>query len=287
MLAQLLVEDPSCHLLAIILANLTLSNRDVINDLLAPATKSDETKASGLVESLAFTLRMASLTKYEYEERIAAVEECNVEETYNVAQRLALLMAEDQRLRVERSDPHKAPVMTQPSQQLFPETTRWCLSALRNLTRASVNSEAAHILIRSSILSLILQFITVADSSSSAAGTSCFNSPSSWYPNSIQDAALSIVMNLSACSSSREYMNDISTIKTLSDIVGFPSLLPKVYEMGDGDKRQMRFQCLKAVSASVFLFLCPAFARDSCGHVLSVYNSIFCHNFCRGWHSRT
>jgi hypothetical protein len=279
LLARLLVEDPSCHLLAIVLVNLTLTSGDMIRDLLAPVTDDNETKAAELVESLSIALRLASLTRNEYEARIAVVEDCNVEETNIVAHRLALLMAEDQRLRLEQTDHHKFPAMTmtQPSQHLFPETTKWCLLALRNLTRPSTNSEAAHILIRSSILSLILQFIVIVDPSScSAAGTSIVNAPSSWYSNSIQDTALSIVMNLSACSSSREYMSDTSTIKTLSDIVEFPNLLSSDCDMGDGEQRQMRFQCLKAVSASMSVspFSVMLFQKDSWCQVLS-FNNIY------------
>jgi hypothetical protein len=230
----------------------------VISDLLTSATDDDETKAVELVESLSFALRVASLTSDEYKSRVAVVEDYNVEEeSCNVAHRLALLMAEDQRLRTERGDHHQPTAMMQQSLHLFPETTRWCLSALRNLTKSTTrNGEVAHILIQSSILPLILQFITVADSSS-VAETSFVNTPSSWYSNSIQDTALAIVMNLSACSSSREYMNDMSTIKTLSEIVGFPGRLSSDGDMGDGEKWQMRFQCLKAVSCVLcFLSLC-------------------------------
>jgi hypothetical protein len=267
LLSRLLVEDPSCHFLAIVLVNLTMSSGDMRRDLLAPVTDDDETNAAEIVESLSIALRVASLTKAEYEARIAVLEDGSVEETSNAAHRLVILMAEDQRLRLERADHSKSPVMTQPSQHLFPETSRWCLSALRNLTRPNKNGEAAHILIRSSVLSLILQFITVADPSSDD-GKSFINFPCSWYSYSIQDIALSIVMNLSACSFSREYMSDISTIKTLSGIVEFPSRLSSDCDMGDPEKMQMRFQCLKAVSAFVFLSL-SCFCKGQLGVMYS------------------
>lgn len=265
------------------LVNLTFPCTDVRRDLAAVGRDDDEKNPSELVESLAFALRIASLTKDEYEARLTTIEDCNVEETNTAADRLVILMAEDQRLRVQPELQHqeqqlqqravqvRSPPTTAPPQQLFPETTRWCLAALRNLTRPSKGAEAAHILIRSSTVSLILQFINVVNPASTL-DPKFFNAPSTWSSNSIQDIALSIILNLSACSSSREYISEASTIKTLSNIVTFPCPMSDGAEMTEEERRQMIFQGLKAVSDPCSIF-CAVSLR------LSVDKMHFVSNF--------
>ena len=203
-LAKLLCEDPSCHLLAIVLVNLTFTGAEIRKELISPSS------SAALVESLSFALRIASLTKDEYESRIATIE--LEQEMHTPVHRLSILMAEDQRLRQQEEDiqgniiPSSSILV--PEQHLFPETARWCLAAIRNLTRPCNDAAAAHILIRSGTYSLILQYITVESSHSIVGNVD--NSPYTWSSNSIQDAALSIVMNLAASTASREYINEDS-----------------------------------------------------------------------------
>lgn len=263
-LAKLLCEDPSCHLLAIVLVNLSFSDMELRRQLLSSGDiGNDDTNDNlndrpiALVESLAFALRVASLTTEEYHARIATIEECcsNTNDAYTAADRLSILMAEDQRLRQEEGQQQqthqqrhfsKIPPMIPPSQQLYPETTRWCLSALRNLTRPCQNANAAHVLIRSSAYAVILQFIAIVDNHGAFV-----NEPHSWDSNSMQDTALSIVMNLSACSLSREYLNEAETIKVLSTITNYPETADSRGHLDDAQRKQMNFQCLKAVSAAL------------------------------------
>jgi hypothetical protein len=273
-LARLLCEEPSCHLLAIILVNLTFAGIDLRRQLLnddptTPSSKNrkhernnnrdtlDQFAPVALVESLAFALRVATLTKEEHQDRMATIEECceNANETYTTADRLSILMAEDQRLRQQDGPQHRhASVispMTPPSHQLYPDTARWCLAALRNLTRPCESANAAHILVQSSAFSMILQFISIFDRDGEPV-----NEPQFWDSNSVQDTALSIIMNLSACPLSREYTNETQTIKVLSTITKYPERTETMEILDEPQRKQMNFQCLKAVRSLRFQRLC-------------------------------
>jgi hypothetical protein len=167
-------------------------------------------------------------------------------------------MAEDQQLRQQEHDKrgNTIPISSSlvPGDHLFPETARWCLAAIRNLTRPCNDPTAAHILIKSGTYSLILQYITVGSSCQTDSDTNSEfenddNRPYIWNSNSIQDAALSIVMNLAASTASREYINETLTIKILSAITEYPQILVKErHEISKEQTEQMNFQCLKAVS---------------------------------------
>jgi hypothetical protein len=267
MFARLLCDDPSCQLMAIILVNLTFADAELRKELVSVHS------GISLVESLAFALRVASLTPEEYEARQTHIEDTTSQEIRSPSHRLSLLMAEDERLRStggNLSYRRGGEPMVEASRQLFPETARWCLSALKNLTRPCRDATAAHILIKSGIFSLILRFITISGtlfpdvpttrnsgshSTSSATPSPVdplddfMNAPSFWDSNSMQDAALFVVLNLSACSSSRDYVYEADAVNILSSITEFPSLkLDDKYERTDEHKSQQEFQCLKAVS---------------------------------------
>ena len=273
-LSKLLCEDPSCHLVAIVLVNLTFAGMDLRRELLRKevgTTNSPHDSASSqsapiaLVESLAFALRVASLTKEEHEARSDTIEECceNGDAAYTSADRLSFLMAEDQRLRQkmnQEQDPRLLPVileenptilpMTPPLRQLYPETTRWCLSALRNLTRPCNCASAARILVQSTAYILVLQFISIHDEEGEAV-----NAPHSWESSSMQDLALSIVVNLSACPVSREYVSDAQSLMILSTVTKYCDQVD-LETLKESRRNQMDFQCLKAVSffSEVHLF---------------------------------
>lgn len=267
------------------------------------------------------------------------------------------------RLRTTQVQMHPPPIVEK-SKQIYPETAKWCLSALRNLTKpCNCDATAAHVLIKSGIFSLIVQCITTlgVDSSSSGGSSSSgkssaststsaidvtrmgisrmeelsspphppldiedvtvnsniqldinflsssygkmcsrnvtdqphstagavsnigcgrgvveresereaptptmsslllptSNSPYSWESNSMQDAALSVVLNLSASSRSREYMNEPHIVKILSTIAGYPKLLGRRLRKNvsqsnvtitSEEHQTMHFQALKAVS---------------------------------------
>jgi hypothetical protein len=244
LLGRLLLEDPSCHLLAIVIANLTFTSIDR-TDSLTLRKDGHWTAPAELVESLAFALRVASLTPEEYTARIGVIEGHNSEQANTAAHRLAILMAEDQNLRIQpeslEQDRFYRNVITSRSHQRFPEMTRWCLAALRNLTAAGQNKDAACVLIRSSTISIILQFI-------SGMVVKSMRAPSIWGCRSTQDISLSIVLNLSACSSSREHMCEESTIMTLAKVAQFSGHLLSGGSPAEDENRLSRFLCFKAVS---------------------------------------
>jgi hypothetical protein len=258
-------------LVAIVLVNLTFAGIDLRKELVA------ENAGVALVESLAFALRLSSLTLEEYEERKSTIEECK---SYSPADRLSILMAEDQRLRpgqnlLQFGRRSQTRPLASESHQLYPETARWCLSALKNLTRPCNDATTAHILIKSGVHSLILQYISVIEVSvpfasgsdlrahstspgssdspqvdeADPTGNDIVRDPSTWDSNSEQDTALSIVINLAACPASRELMHEGYTIKVLSNIANSHTLrrggkFPITFDQ----KQQLDLQCLKAVS---------------------------------------
>lgn len=136
-ISSLLFDDPSCHLLAIILVNLTFSDATLRQELIA---KECEIK---MVESLAFCLRVASLTIDEYEVRQVILE--NIDNTHDYLSTspldlLRALLQEDWRLSngelaACRAAPGARLHQTLPEKPLFPDTARYCLAALKNLTR--------------------------------------------------------------------------------------------------------------------------------------------------------
>lgn len=479
-LARLLCENPSSHLVALVLVNLTYdssseshttaievtvtgtntnSNNNSNNNKIDVVHRHRDGRESGdsaksslrkellatnrntaLVESLAFALRVSSLTKDEYEHRKETIEDCNYfsEDYLSPATRLSILMAKDQQLRSSKTEAtpiglrsrlqlhrqkvlpataspdqilrqlrsneqefqqwgiidgtivvdgskffvgdsnmeaqqlHHPPPMIEQSKQIYPETAKWCLAALRNLTKpCNCDASAAHMLIKSGIFSLVVQYITTrggrsngasssnnsnsngSSNGNSSSGTSSSsrnvarmgvspmeesssppcpptkidlalaahrhhqidnnflsasygrvcsrnvvgprsnagisihcgdddtmdcglesrrlttlklmlpsaNSPYSWEANSMQDAALSIVLNLSASCKSREYMNEPHIVKVLSMIAEYPK---RVWEMQNSSKiisqechETMNFQALKAVRFCFVLFLKP------------------------------
>ena len=375
------------------------------------ATNSD----TALVESLAFALRVSSLTLDEYETRKDTIEDCNYlsEEYLSPATRLSILMAKDQQLRLsekEALEPRKInrgkrhrqtrvkvlpataspdqilrqlrtdeqelkklgrtidrtngngngnnggivwehtnirqlhpPPMVETTSHVYPDTAKWCLSALRHLTKAdNYDATATHVLIKSGIFSVIIQYITTACDSSHGEYGSGFalrlsasrveeaqqspttgagdhhycqhdtnfliasygktsardargeqsvstagdivndkrgndsgsflecnpdgneplklfrppsHSPCSWGTNSMQDAALSIVLNLCVSSKSREYVNEPHTVEMLSRIAQYPRLVGKGWKSTQSispvHEETMNFQGLKAVSFSI------------------------------------
>lgn len=277
----MLCDDPSCHLLAIVLVNLTFSDAELRKELVS------DILGIGIAESLAFALRISSLTKQEYEARQAFIEDLTARDDMSPVEKLSMLMAEDHRLRPdERSSSFqsgksliKKECIKDMSQQCFPETARWCLAAVKNLTRPCKDAAAAHVLIKSGILSLILHYITIpkeilggnpklndsiaygsspssssdntpmADPLDTSLDTSIDiydNAPPDWDSNSVQDAALHIILNLAACPVSRDYVFEADAVTVLSAIAKFPTLGRD--NETNAQISQKEYQCLKAVS---------------------------------------
>ena len=248
-------EDPSCHLIAIILVNLTFTDSIVRNELIA------EESVSGLIESLCYALRVASLTPEEYDLLLPFLK-TGFQRKVTSKSRLEILMEEDKRLRDESSYKQgrnrAGEQMIDVENQKFPETSRWCLAALKNLSRPCNNSTVGEILIHSKMMNVILQYITVSidlpseatePETSTDGGDSSRqiqNAPHTWEFNSMQDTALHIVLNLCACDSSRDFVREAEAISMLSSITEFNKI--ENLRLAPDQEKQQEFQCLKAVS---------------------------------------
>ena len=468
-LAMLLCENPSSHLLALVLVNLTYDSSTDSNTLGIEVTMTEKDKdrstinvihsdrddiVSGsrlspnkellatnakiaLIESLAFALRVSTLTVEEFEDRRATIENCNFgDDDLSPATRLSILMAKDQQLRsmtMDETSKHRRPKVlpataspeqilkqlrshehelqqwgsiegtvveelkkhnhsrsgsrigsratsnvppnqnlhpppiVESSRQMYPETAKWCLSALRNLTKpCHHDATAAHVMIKSGIFSLVVQCITtIGGTSRDSTGINtilnsgtigaemalarigalemkeptppsletktavqpifvatkhphkqldnnflsasygkevpgkpshslsdtgvvvkgdisinqdakqkqqdstkppllvvpCTNSPYLWESNSIQDTALSIVLNLSATCSSREYMYEPHIVKVLTLIAEYPRVMGKSdsHKISRKEIETMNFQSLKAVREILYAVLLGSF----------------------------
>lgn len=306
-LSQLLCDDPSCHLVSIVLVNLTFCDAETTRELMSDPDLQ-------LVESLAFGLRIASLTQLEYEHRQPLVES-DPENPSSTVQLLANMLTEDQRQRTScNAENFCLHLLPPPSRQLFPETAQWTMSAIKNLTRPCNDPNAAQALIRVGIVPHIFRFITVSggrhpnhgsssnsivsasqdskssmiiltdvdcddgviknenaetsdrggvDSCDSSALTpipsdpmklqpASVNSPTTWDSGSAQDAALFVVLNLSATPSAREYMRELDAIHILTAITNY---YPVDSSSPDDYVKQelLEFQRLKARMALSYL----------------------------------
>ena len=191
------------------------------------------------------------------------------------------------------------PLLGDTSTQLFPETARWCLTALKNLTRPCTDgiTTAANSLVLSGIVPLILEYICISATrigdevdrkigsrktdkntnspSSRQQPSPCAvqysNAPCTWDSNSMQDAALFIIMNLAANPSSRDHVKEADGVSVLTYITKYRILHMKssspTNTSGEGEnntnseldedglseeeKCQEAFQCIKAVSLRI------------------------------------
>jgi hypothetical protein len=156
-LSRLLCLDPSCHLMAIILVNLTFCDAELRKELVTRPNIE-------LIESLSFALRVASFTQEEFDIR-QPLSVPNDYVQYTPRYLLASVMKEERALNYNNTTGynHNHEILIDLSQILFPETVRWCLSALKNLSRPVKDSTAAHLLVKSGIVHLIMRFISIGD----------------------------------------------------------------------------------------------------------------------------
>ncbi len=150
-ICHLLCYDPSCRMLAIVLVNLTFgTNVQFQHDLLFNNVTNTDTE---LLSSLAYVLRVASLTRDEFNirQRLFVKEAHQIfgwDSRYNTLsvdsptreQQLNALLVFDQYGIYTKSWPA-------PAEQMYPDTARWCICALHHLTRpmpySSNNNTAA------------------------------------------------------------------------------------------------------------------------------------------------
>ncbi|GAX20363.1 hypothetical protein FisN_9Hh075 [Fistulifera solaris] len=189
-LAKVLARDPSCHLAAIILVNLTFCDAELRRDLVLK-------KDFLLVETLALTLLTCSMDELEF---------CSKGEP-------ALSLPADQVLKelLNDNDLVFGVCDTSPSKVCYPNTLKWAISALKNLTRPSKYDVVAHAVLDSGIVSHILRFAALQE-----------NDSEEW--NLVQDAALYIIVHLAAIPSARPQLREVVpsalSVLTLHDCTG-------------------------------------------------------------------
>ena len=88
-LSRLLCDDPSCHLIAIVLVNLSFAEPEVLQDLVS--RESD----IGLIEALAYVLHVSSRTAEEYDSHRSALQ-LEARTKMMPQQRLDMLIAEEE-----------------------------------------------------------------------------------------------------------------------------------------------------------------------------------------------
>ena len=141
-ICHLLCYDPSCRMLAIVLVNLTFgTNAQFQHDLLFQNETNSDTE---LLSSLAYVLRVASLTRDEHDTRQRLfMKEAHeifswdsrhntlaVDSTSREQQLNALLVFDRYGVCTKSWPTH--------SEQMYPDTARWCICALHHLTRPSL-----------------------------------------------------------------------------------------------------------------------------------------------------
>ena len=97
-----------------------------------------------------------------------------------------------------------------------------------------------------------------------------------WETNSIQDAALFVIVNLAASPASRPYLRELDAVKQLSSIAEYPE---ENWDLSENEAKQLGFQCLKAVSCCcvVYSIVCWSFAsllKNCYGVVFNTENGI-------------
>ena len=251
-LSRLLCHDVSCHLMAIILVNLTFADAELRRELVSPAAPTQ------LVDALAYALICATASP-----EVAESLPQPVGPMAN-AQPREMLVASMQKLNSEQFESFNFQDSTNVSQ--FPETARWCLCAIKNLTRPSKDPLAAHAIIDTGIVPLLLRIVTTDFQSNSNSDTNASlkasdpmqtngnegvtgNPPHTWEANSIQDAALFSLLNLATVQPARHYLREVDAVHTLSMIADCTG-----NNQGSGDTSGIeQFQCLKARMAMAYL----------------------------------
>lgn len=210
-LGRLLCENPSCHLMAIVLVNLTFADAEVRKDMV------DEDSNTYLLESLAFCALVASYSREEYDEsRSKPATRYGVNDSRTPAELLTVALENDA-LRRKRS----ASLLScsqESSRQVYPDTAHWALCALKNLTRPSMYVNAAHSLIKTGYLPHLMRFVRVERNLEEK---SYLNDPRTWHSETSQDAALFVLINLAAVPCARESVCKNDAVEVLSNITKF------------------------------------------------------------------
>jgi hypothetical protein len=275
MLSLLLCEEPSCHLLAICLVNLSFSEVALRREWIALNADLQ------WMEALTYAIRVGSMTRDEYHLVQPFLEETAMHRR-KPTDYLAILQAERQSRNGNASLQQIHETLPSRGDQLFPETVRWCLSILKNISRPHAEIEISDLVFQSGIVPFLLQCITLChvksrtplapasapldgddfamtESRSSSMSTACvsLNSPDMWDASSSQDAALYVLLNLAADAKNHQRLIDMDALLLLSLITQFAESHERdeYFDAGaPSDRlRVLDLQSLKARMAMAFL----------------------------------
>lgn len=257
--SQLLCEDPSCTVLAICFANLSLT---------AAVTRVEWVALNKRLEwmqALAYCIELGVMTHDEYLPLQPFLEgEVGPNKRRTPAEYLTILRANKPRTRIHGV--HET--LPAKEDQLFPETVRWCLHILQNLTRPHPRVEIASFIFDTGVMPLVLRHITLCrvksqskklseenlaegDPSPNSVNALPFNSPDHWDASSSSDAALFVTLNLAADAKNHQRLIDLDAVLLLSLITQF---VDGEHEMHTSDTfSAMDFQSIKAKLALAFI----------------------------------
>mmetsp|Transcript_2329 Transcript_2329/g.5088 ORF Transcript_2329/g.5088 Transcript_2329/m.5088 type:complete len:1009 (-) Transcript_2329:214-3240(-) len=318
-LGRLLCEDPGCHLLVIIIVNLTFGDEKLNRDLLTMSGTSsqrvrdeDSRKEQSflscggdvqLIDSLSYALLLASLTT-EQLSTLGPIPLTSPEGIPHTPRKLlSLLFSLLERklgIRYQRNgntspanEEDDLPPLSLGSDDCpFPETARWCLSALKNLTRpgklsssnleaAENNSEemgfltnkdasavAAHAILDAGIMPLLLRILKHKESETAESNGLGTNRGAyySWQSNTAQDAALYTLMHMASVPQMRRVLREDyrGCVDVLVSILNYGKVIGERFknaaisgggEEGDEELGRTSLQCLKARMTQSYLIL--------------------------------
>jgi len=281
-LSRLLCIDPSCHLVSIILVNLTFTDEKLRKELLDPKRPIE------LLDALVYVFKILTEEKYKSNPPIDASVDIK---TLSPQKLLSSLMEEDNKQISKGTDIDEEKSGDESTKQIFnstnvlhEDTAKWCLSAIKNLSRSPKDTFAANAIVASGIVPLLLRIVTVgsdfeqnkplpvgsnADEQSSSlnndevpdttlelvdninskdAGLSIDfrNEPFTWNANSLQDTALLILLNLAAISSVRSILRAELAIPIIFQIAQYSSNTVKTKDLTYDEDSKMKLQCIKA-----------------------------------------
>ena len=186
-LSRILTDDPSCHLAAVLLANWTVQDAALRREMV--------TTFPNLIPSLVVAFSASSLSPDVYRNDFALA---------SPAKRAVLLSNE-------------LSTSLDTNNFAFPDAVRWCLTVLQNLTRPTNEpSLAAQQLIHTGIVPSILQCLGTQSADDyyvmRTNSRSNNNHPLTWEAQTSQDAALYVILNLTADPSSRKKLEPVLNV---------------------------------------------------------------------------
>lgn len=277
-LGRLLCQDPGCHLLVIILVNLTFCDAKVRRGLFANQDNIH------LVEALTYALLLSSLSN----DQLATLPPIPLADTdgmpHSPRKLLSILMTNLEELGLYSPNCYMPDVNVPPlsfDDSVFAETARWSLCALKNLTRpdklapsSTVGNDgydvAARAVLGAGVVPLLLRIVRLnvdtgnfkQDPKEVGGGSLNTNNYPCWSLNSAQDAALHVLLHLTSIPGVRGTLRDeYGCANELSEIVKCGKsnkqlnalVMQSIGDEADTDDiAQLGLQSIKAVSSLLY-----------------------------------